>query len=64
VIYATLAGLPTLSVPAGFNNEGLPMGIQLIGQPKGESKLLKIGRIFETHIKDWLSIQPSALGPR
>ena len=61
VIYATLAGLPTLSVPAGFNDEGLPMGIQLIGQPKGESKLLKIGRIYEAHIKDWLSIQPSAL---
>jgi hypothetical protein len=24
--------------------------------------LLKIGRIYEAHIKDWLSIQPSALG--
>ena len=61
VTYATLAGLPTLSVPVGFNDEGLPMGIQLIGQPKGESKLLKIGRIYEAHIKDWLSVRPSAL---
>jgi amidase len=61
VIYATLAGLPTLSVPVGFNDEGLPMGIQLIGQPKGEAKLLKIGRIYEAHIKDWLSVRPSAL---
>ncbi len=61
VIYATLAGLPTLSVPTGFNDEGLPMGLQLIGQPKGEAQLLKIGRIYESHIKDWLSMRPSAL---
>ena len=61
VIYATLAGLPTLSVPAGFNDEGLPMGIQLIGQPKAEAKLLRLGRIYEGHIKDWLSVKPQAL---
>jgi amidase len=61
VTYATLAGLPTLNVPAGFNDEGLPMGIQLIGQPKGELALLKIGRIYEAHIKDWLSIKPPIL---
>ena len=61
VTYATLTGLPTLNVPAGFNDEGLPMGIQLIGQPKGEVALLKIGRIYEAHIKDWLSIKPPIL---
>jgi amidase len=61
VTYATLAGLPTLNVPAGFNDEGLPMGLQLIGQPKGEAKLLRIGRIYEAHIQDWLSVKPSAL---
>jgi amidase len=61
VTYATLAGLPTLSVPCGFNAEGLPMGLQLIGQPKGEAKLLKIGLAYEAEIQDWLSIRPSAL---
>jgi amidase len=61
VTYATRAGLPTLNVPAGFNDEGLPMGLQLIGQPKGDAKLLKIGRIYEAHIQDWLSVKPSVL---
>jgi amidase len=61
VIYATLAGLPTLNVPAGFNKEGLPMGMQLIGQPKGEVQLLKIGQAYEAQITDWLSIKPSIL---
>ena len=61
VTYATLAGLPSLSVPCGFNAEGLPMGLQLIGQPKGEAKLLKIGFAYEAEIQDWLSIRPSAL---
>ena len=62
VIYATLAGLPTLNVPAGFNKEGLPMGMQLIGQPRGEVQLLKIGQAYEAQITDWLSIKPSILG--
>jgi len=61
VTYATLAGLPTLSVPCGFNADGLPMGLQLIGRPKGEAKLLKIGLAYEAEIQDWLSIRPSAL---
>ena len=62
VIYATLAGLPTLNVPVGFNELGLPMGMQLIGQPRGEVQLLKIGQAYEAQISDWLSIQPSILG--
>jgi len=62
VIYATLAGLPTLNVPVGFNEQGLPMGMQLIGQPRGEVQLLKIGQAYEAQISDWLSIQPSILG--
>ena len=61
VTYATLAGLPVLSVPAGFNNVGLPMGIQLIGQPQGEVALIKAGRAYERQISDWLSVKPAVL---
>ena len=37
---ATMAGLPVAGAPAGFNEEGLPMGVQLIGRPRGEKALL------------------------
>jgi amidase len=41
-IYATLAGLPALAVPAGLV-EGLPFGLQIIGRPNAESDLLQLG---------------------
>ena len=42
-----LAGLPALSVPCGFTNEGLPIGLQIISRAWGESKVLNIGHAFE-----------------
>ncbi|MEN9587198.1 MAG: hypothetical protein RIT15_773, partial [Pseudomonadota bacterium] len=46
-IYATFAGLPCISVPAGFGSKGLPMGIQLIGKPQGDADLLRLAAVFE-----------------
>ena len=40
VIYATLAALPAISVPTGLGAGGLPMGLQLIGRPRGDLVLL------------------------
>ncbi|GEO66522.1 Asp-tRNA(Asn)/Glu-tRNA(Gln) amidotransferase subunit GatA [Levilactobacillus spicheri] len=45
-IPVNLAGLPGLSLPAGFSN-GLPIGMQLIGRPFDESTLYKAGYAFE-----------------
>ncbi|HEY0093908.1 MAG TPA: Asp-tRNA(Asn)/Glu-tRNA(Gln) amidotransferase subunit GatA [Archangium sp.] len=42
-----LAGLPGLSLPCGFTQAGLPIGLQLMGRPFDEAKLLRIGRAFE-----------------
>jgi amidase len=39
-VFATLAGLPTLAVPAGVNAGGLHIGLQVIGRPHSESALL------------------------
>ena len=47
VIYATLAGLPCIAMPAGFGANGLPMGIQLIGRPLGDLAVLQLARAFE-----------------
>jgi aspartyl-tRNA(Asn)/glutamyl-tRNA(Gln) amidotransferase subunit A len=39
-VTVNLAGLPGISVPAGLDAQGLPLGLQLIGKPWGEAELL------------------------
>jgi aspartyl-tRNA(Asn)/glutamyl-tRNA(Gln) amidotransferase subunit A len=41
---ANFAGLPALSVPAGSDKEGLPVGVQLIGRPGSEASLMALAR--------------------
>ncbi|WP_062047718.1 Asp-tRNA(Asn)/Glu-tRNA(Gln) amidotransferase GatCAB subunit A [Bacillus sp. JCM 19034] len=45
---ATLTGLPSLSVPIGLSSEGLPIGMQLIGNHFTESMLLQAGHVWES----------------
>ncbi|BDW81763.1 glutamyl-tRNA(Gln) amidotransferase subunit A [Erythrobacter sp. Dej080120_24] len=40
---ASLAGLPAMSVPAGLNPDGLPLGLQLVGKPFDEQTVLDAG---------------------
>lgn len=44
---ASLAGLPAISVPAGDNEEGLPVGVQLVGDYRSDSNLLKLAAQVE-----------------
>ena len=56
-----LAGLPALSLPAGLDKQGYPLGLQLIGKALDEQKILNIGYAFEKNcgykneIKKWWS---------
>lgn len=47
VIPATMSGCPVISVPAGFNRAGLPMGMQLWGPNHGERLLLEVAQAYE-----------------
>ncbi len=47
VIGPTMAGLPVLSVPAGFSSGGLPIGLQLIGPPRADFSVLQLGHAYE-----------------
>jgi len=42
-----LAGLPGLSVPCGLTDDGLPVGLQLLGRPLDEASLLKVAAAYE-----------------
>jgi aspartyl-tRNA(Asn)/glutamyl-tRNA(Gln) amidotransferase subunit A len=44
-----LAGIPAMSVPAGYDKENLPLGLQLIGKPLGEQTLLNIAYAIESN---------------
>ena len=60
VIYATFAGLPCISVPVGFSPAGLPMGMQLIGKPRGDRAVLQLAHAYEQVAQDVLGIRPQA----
>jgi amidase len=47
VIGPTMAGLPALSVPVGFGQGGLPMGMQVIGKPHADLGVLKMAYAYE-----------------
>ncbi len=47
-VSANLAGIPGISLPAGFTQSGLPIGIQFMGEQFSESLLFQIATSFET----------------
>jgi aspartyl-tRNA(Asn)/glutamyl-tRNA(Gln) amidotransferase subunit A len=57
-IGANLAGLPAMSVPCGFTKGGLPIGLQLIGQPFREADLLAMAHTYE-QAHDWKFRHPN-----
>ncbi len=42
-----LTGLPALSIPCGASENGLPIGLQLVGRRRGEDRLLRAARAYE-----------------
>ncbi|MHA6824207.1 Asp-tRNA(Asn)/Glu-tRNA(Gln) amidotransferase subunit GatA [Ralstonia pseudosolanacearum] len=55
----SLAGLPGMSVPAGFGANGLPVGLQIIGNYFEEARMLQIAHAFQ-QATDWHTRQPAA----
>ena len=58
-IAVNLAGLPGMSVPAGFSN-GLPVGLQIIGNYFSEARMLNIGHQYQ-QVTDWHTRMPEGV---
>ncbi len=56
----TLVSLPALSIPCGFTRSGLPVGLQLVGKPRGEAALLSAAGVLQ----DALGIETTPIDPR
>ena len=57
---ASLAGLPAMSVPAGFGAGGMPVGLQLIGNYLQESRLLNVAHRLQ-QATDWHTKKPQGI---
>ncbi|WP_313298749.1 amidase [Pseudomonas sp.] len=57
VIGPTLAGLPSMSVPVGFNAAGLPMGLQIIGPAQADQAVLQLAYAHE-QLTRWVARRP------
>ncbi|MDB6002777.1 MAG: amidase [Rhizobacter sp.] len=56
----TLSGCPVISLPAGFDARGLPMGVQLIGRPRDDLSVLQLAHLHG-QLCDWLQMKPPVL---
>ena len=51
--YITATGHPAVSVPCGFTEEGLPVGLQIVGRYRDELGVLKLAKAFEDATGFW-----------
>jgi aspartyl-tRNA(Asn)/glutamyl-tRNA(Gln) amidotransferase subunit A len=59
-IPANLAGLPGMSLPCGFDSQGLPIGLQLVGNYFSEAKMLNVAHQYQ-RATDWHARRPEGL---
>ncbi len=57
-VSANLVGIPGLSVPCGFTDTGLPVGMQLLGKWFDEERILRVGHIYQ-QATDWHTRRPA-----
>ena len=55
---ANLAGVPGLAFPVGFDREGLPVGMQLMGSPFGEQVLFQVAHAYQ-QVTEWHRRKPN-----
>jgi aspartyl-tRNA(Asn)/glutamyl-tRNA(Gln) amidotransferase subunit A len=56
------AGLPAISVPSGFDDEGLPTGVQFMGRAYGENGVLSVAVTYQSRTR-WHTLHPDRFTP-
>ena len=59
--YVSMMAAPAISVPAGFTSDGLPVGLQIVGRPRGDLSVLQLAHAFETAAPHGLRRPPRPL---
>lgn len=57
----TVTGLPAISVPAGFDRDGLPVGLQIVGRQRADFSVLQMAYAFEQATEYW-RVRPAIVG--
>jgi amidase len=57
-VFANITGLPAVSLPAGFDGDGLPVGAQLVGGPFQEAALIRLASALESELR-WQDRRPA-----
>jgi amidase len=58
--HITVTGHPAVSVPAGFTDQGLPVGIQIVGRFRDDFGVLQLAHAFEQATGAWRRRPPVA----
>ncbi len=56
--YFNVTGLPAISIPCGFSEEGLPIGMQIVGKAFDESTVLRVAQAYEQEMR-WFERIPT-----
>jgi amidase len=50
-------GAPTLTLPCGLSDDGLPLSLQIVGKPLGEAPICRVGQAYE-RATTWHTLRP------
>ena len=59
-VMINIAGLPSLALPCGFDRDGMPVGMQLVGRPFDEKTILAAGNAYQS-VTDYHTKKPAGV---
>ena len=61
LVQITMSSMPSLNVPVGFNDRGLPMGMQIVGRHQADFACLQLAYAYEQSATKWVETRRPAL---